>query len=375
MDLETLAIHGYDGIPLLGGSVTPPIQLSTTFEREANGDYPNGLSYCRRNNPNRDALEMALTKLEGGAASATFASGTAATMAVFQSLKSGDHVLVPKDSYYGTRVMLAEIFPRWGLEHDLVDMTDADAVSRRMKPNTRLLWTESPSNPMMRVTDLERIATIAKKQGALTVCDNTVATPLLQRPFDYGFDLVVHSTTKYLNGHSDVLGGVVIARENGAVLASIRTIQVHGGGVPSPFDCWLTLRGLKTVAYRVRGQCANAQRIAEFLARHPAVKAVNYCGLASHPQHDLAKRQMKAFGGLMSFEVKGGEKEAFAVAGGCALIRRATSLGGVESLIEQRASMEGPGTTTPPNLLRLAVGLESPEDLVQDLDQALKRIL
>ncbi len=374
MDLETLAIHGYDGIPLLDGAITPPIQLSTTFEREKDGEYPRGFTYARRNNPNRDALEATLAKLEGGAAAAAFASGTAATMAVLQSLASGDHVLVPKDSYYGTRVMLAEIFPRWGLQFDLIDMTDLAAVANAVRPNTRMIWTETPSNPTMRVTDLDRVAAIAKKQNAISVCDNTIATPLLQRPFTFGFDLVVHSTTKYLNGHSDVLGGAVIARETGTLFERIRTLQVHGGAVPSPFDCWLTQRGLRTFAYRVKGQSENAQLVAEFLAGHKAVKIVHYCGLPTHPHHHLAKKQMKQFGGLLSFEVRGGEKEAFAVAGGCSLIRRATSLGGVESLIEQRASMEGPGTTTPANLLRLSVGLESVKDVIADLKDALDRL-
>ncbi len=375
MDLETLAIHGYEAVPLLDGAIAPPIHLSTTFEREKDGAYPLGFSYARRGNPNRDALEATLARLEGGAGAVAFASGSAATMGVFQALASGDHVLVAKDSYHGTRAMLAEIFLRWGLTFDLVDMTDVSAVEESMKPNTRLIWVETPSNPTMRVTDLGRVAELAKKHRCIAVCDNTVATALLQRPFEFGFDLIVHSTTKYVNGHSDVLGGAVVAREAGEWLDRIRGVQQYGGGVPSPFDCWLTLRGLKTFAYRVKGQSENAQRIAEFLAEHGAVRKVHYCGLPTHPQHQLAKSQMKAFGGLLSFEVKGGEKEAFAVAGGCSLIRRATSLGGVESLIEQRASMEGPGTSTPVNLLRLSVGLESTKDLIADLKGALDRLL
>lgn len=375
MDLETLAIHGYDAIPLLDGAIAPPIQLTTTFEREKDGAYPLGYSYARRNNPNRDALEATLARLEGGAGAVSFGSGSAASMAVFQSLASGDHVLVAQDSYYGTRAMLAEIFPRWGLAFDLVDMTDPAAAEKAVKPTTKLIWVETPSNPLMRVTDLGRIAELAKKRRLVSVCDNTVATALLQRPFEFGFDLIVHSTTKYVNGHSDVLGGAVVAREAGALLDRIKVVQQYGGGIPSPFDCWLTLRGLKTFAYRVKGQSENAQRIAEFLAGHGAVHKVHYCGLPTHPQHQLAKSQMKLFGGLMSFEVKGGEKEAFAVAGGCSLIRRATSLGGVETLIEQRASMEGPGTKTPANLLRLSVGLESAKDLIADLKGSLDRLL
>ena len=371
MDLDTLTIHGYTDIPLLEGAISPPLQLATTFERERDGSYPQGFSYARKNNPNRDALEATLTKLEGGSSAACFASGTAATMAVFQTLQAGDHVLVPRDSYYGTRVMLAEIFPRWGLTSDLVDMTDLAAVQKAVKSNTRVLWIETPSNPTLRVSDLQKLTDVARRAGALAVADNTLATPLLQRPFEFGVDLVVHSTTKYLNGHSDVIGGAVIARQDGAVMDRLRAVQIHGGAVPSPFDCWMTLRGLKTFAYRVRAQCENTQKIAEFLATHPAVSAVHYAGLESHPHHALAKKQMRGFGGLLSFEVRGGETAAFAVAGRVKLIRRATSLGGVETLIEQRASMEGPGTSTPANLLRLAVGLEAVQDLIADLKQAL----
>jgi cystathionine gamma-synthase len=371
MDPKTLALHGYRANPLTPNSVAAAIQLSTTYEREADGSYPRGFSYGREENPNRSQLEEALAALEGGSAAAAFASGTAATMAVFQTLASGDHALVPREAYYGTRVMLTEIFPRWGLAVDFVDMTDLGAVRAAWRPNTRLVWTETPSNPTMRVTDLEGVAALARERGAFSVCDNTVATPLLQRPFAFGYDLVVHSTTKYLNGHSDVVGGVVIAGAADPLFERVRTLQVHGGAVPSPFDCWLTLRGLKTAPYRIKAQSDNALRIAEFLAGHPRVAAVHYAGLKTHPQHELARRQMTQFGGLLSFEVQGGEREAFAIAAACRLIRRATSLGGVETLIEQRASMEGPGTATPANLLRLSVGLEAVEDLIADLEAAL----
>ena len=323
MDLETLAIPGHGDIGLMDGVVAPPIQLATTFEREKDGGYPRGFSYIRKNNPNRDALESTLTKLEGGADTACFASGTAATMAVFQTLASGDHVLVPRDSYYGTRVMLTEIFPRWGLSSDLVDMTDLRSVEReRIRKNTRLIWLETPSNPTMRVSDIRRLVEIARRAGALTVVDNTLATPLWQRPFAFGVDLVVRSTTKYLNGHSDVLGGAVIAREASAAFQRVRQVQIHGGGVPSPFDCWLTLRGLKTFPYRVRAQTDNAQKVAEFLATHRAVTAVHYPGIPSHAGHELARSQMTGFGGLLSFERRSGSATSGSSGTGASAVRQ-----------------------------------------------------
>lgn len=372
MDLETRAIHGRLPNRLLDDAVAPPIHLSTTFIRETDGSYPKGYSYTRSANPNRAALEQTLAQLEGGAAAACFASGTAATMAVFQALSTGDHVLVPNAAYYGTREMLRSIFPRWGLQYDFVDMTDLKAVEAAMRPNTRMLWIETPSNPTLRVTDVAAVVALAKKSNALVVADNTVATPVLQNLFGMGVDLIVHSTTKYINGHSDVLGGVVVTRQEGEIFQRIKTIQVHGGAVPSAFDCWLALRGIKTLPQRMTAHCDNAQAVAEFLADHPAVTAVHYPGLANHPHHALAKRQMTKFGGLLSFEVQGGQREALAVVAACKIIARATSLGGVESTIEQRASMEGPDTKTPQNLLRLSVGLESAADLTRDLAEALK---
>lgn len=372
MDFETRAIHGRQANPLLDDDVAPPIHLSTTFVRDPDGTYPKGYSYTRSGNPNRAALEQTLASLEGGAAAACFASGTAATMAVFQSLAAGDHVLVPEAAYYGTREMLRAIFPRWGLQYDFIDMTDLEAVRRAMRPNTRMLWLETPSNPTLRITDVAGVVALARAAGALVTADNTVATPLLQRLFALGCDLVVHSTTKFINGHSDVLGGVVVTRQDDDMFKRIRTIQVHGGAVPSAFDCWLALRGVKTLAHRMTAHCANAQAVAEFLATQPAVTAVHYPGLTTHPQHALARRQMTKFGGLLSFEVRGGQREALAVVAGCRVVGRATSLGGVESTIEQRASMEGPDTKTPPNLLRMSVGLESASDLIQDLGRALK---
>ena len=370
MHIETLAIHaGHEPDPATG-AVTPPIHLSTTFERATDGTYPHGYVYTRSGNPNRDGLERCLSALENGAACATFASGSAATMAVFQALSPGDHVIAPGDVYYGTVYLLRDIFGPWGLEASVVDVTDPAEVERALKPNTKLVWVETPSNPLLKVTDIAAVAELAHGSGALCLCDNTWATPVLQRPLDLGADLVLHATTKYLGGHSDVAGGAVIAREESPFFARVRAIQ-KAGAVPSPFDCWLTMRGVRTLPLRMRAHSENAAAVAAFLAGRPNVEAVHYPGLATHPGHAHAARQMSAFGGMLSFQVRGGREEAMAVAARVRLFTRATSLGGTESTIEHRASIESPATTTPQNLLRLSVGIEHPEDLIADLAQAL----
>ncbi len=371
MKLETLLVHGHKSASFEEKDVAPALHLSTTFERERDGTYPEGYSYTRRENPNRSQLEAALAALEGGAGAACFASGSAATSALFQALKSGDHVIAPNDAYYGTGVIIRD-FARWGLTADFIDMADLTAVERAVKPGkTALVWVETPSNPQMRVTDLAVVAKIAHKAGALVVADNTVATPILCRPFAFDVDFAMHSTTKYVSGHSDVLGGAVVAREASATWEKIRAAQHFGGAVASPFDCWLALRGLRTMALRVREQSRSALALAQFLATHRHVERVYYAGLPEHRGHALAAKQMTAFGGLLSFTVKAGKEAAFKVAGAVRLLTRATSLGGIETLIEHRASMEGPGTSTPENLLRVSVGLEHVDDLIQDLGQAL----
>jgi cystathionine gamma-synthase len=372
MHIETLAIHAGHNIDPNTGAVTPPIHLSTTFERSKEGSYPYGYVYSRTGNPNREALEQCLSALEGGTATAAFASGSAATMSVFQALSPKDHVLAPKDAYHGTAKLLEEVFIPWGLTVTFVDMTNLDQVQAALQPNTKLIWTETPSNPLLKITDITQIANLAHSVGALCVTDNTWATPVLQRPFEQGADLVLHATTKYLGGHSDVLGGAVVSKENDAFFQKIRTIQQTGGAVPSPFDCWLTLRGIRTLPYRMRGHSENALKIAQFLDRHPAVEKVYYPGLEHDPGHDLAKRQMKLFGGMLSFQVAGGQDRALAVCSKVKLFTRATSLGGTESLIEHRASIEGPKTQTPDNLLRASIGLEHVDDLLEDLLQALE---
>ena len=371
MKIETLAVHAGHATDPGTGDVTPPIHLSTTFERGPDGSYPLGYLYARGGNPNRSALEKCLSVLEGGAAAAAFSSGSGASMSVFQALSPGSHVIAPSDVYHGTSRILRNLFSPWGLETTFVDMTDASQVEEAVRPNTRLLWVETPSNPLLKITDIPRIVDIAHGAGAVCVCDDTWTTPVLQRPFQFGADLVVHATTKYLGGHSDVMGGAVVARVDDDMFQKIRQVQTTGGAIPSPFDCWLVLRGIRTLPYRMRGHSENAAVVADFLTNHGAIEGVHYPGLVNHPSHGVAARQMELFGGMVSFQVKGEKQEAMAVAAKVRLFTRATSLGGTESLIEHRASIEGPGTQTPENLLRLSIGLEHPLDLIEDLDQAL----
>src|SRR5215469_364320 len=373
MKIETRAVHAAN-IAETSRDVTSAIHLSTTFHKAPDGSLPGGHLYARVSNPNRDALERTLASLEGGAAALAFSSGSAATTAILQSLKPGDHVIAPEDAYFGTPVLLKTVMARWGLKHSLVNMQDLAAVERAVTPNTRLIWAETPSNPLLNVTDLRAIVAIARKAGAMVACDNTWATPLLSRPLELGADVVMHSVTKYLSGHSDVLGGALIFKQPGSLLEKARAIQREGGAVPSPFECWLTLRGLQTFPYRVRAHTENAQRVAEFLSRQPQIEAVHYPGLPSHPGHKVAAAQMSGFGGMMSIQVKGGQAEAFKVCAAVRLFTHATSLGGTHSLIEHRASVEGPTTKSRVNLLRLSIGLEHPDDLIEDLDQGLKRL-
>ncbi|BBK40150.1 cystathionine gamma-synthase [Allostella vacuolata] len=374
MRIETLAVHAGTEVDEGSQAVTPPIVLSTTFARGADGTFPKGHIYTRSSNPNRAELEQAVAALEGGAAAAAFGSGMAAIAGVFQALEPGAHVIAPGDSYHGTVHLLRQVFDRWGLAFDFVDMRDPAAVARAMRPSTRLLWIETPSNPMLHMVDIAALGALAHRHGAIAAVDNTWATPLLQQPLALGCDLVMHSTTKYLGGHSDVLGGIVVTRERSAFFERIETVLRLGGAVPSPFDCWLIRRGIRTLPARMRVHCENAEILAQFLAGHPMVERVHYPGLPSHPGHELARRQMRRFGGMLSFEVRGGREAAMAVAAGVEIFARATSLGGVESLIEHRASIEGPDSKTPQSLLRVSVGLENAEDLVADLDHALSTL-
>jgi cystathionine gamma-synthase len=370
MKIETLAVHAGHDVDPATGAVAAPIYLSTTFERDIEGTYARGFMYTRNDNPNRDALERGISALEGGAGAVAFASGTGATMSIFQALAPGDHVLAHVDAYYGTSRLLREIFLRWGLQADFIDMSNLEAVKKALRPKTKLAWMETPSNPLLKIVDLAAVAEIVHDAGALCVCDNTWA-PVLQRPFDLGADLILHSTTKYFGGHCDVLGGIVVAKDDNEFFQRIRTIQYEGGAVPSPFDCWLILRGMRTLPWRMRAHSENAMKVADFLAQHREVARVHYPGLQSHPGHKIAAKQMSAFGGMLSFEVKNGRDAAMSVAAKTKIFIRATSLGGVESLIEHRASIEGAGTTSPEGLLRLSIGLENADDLIEDLDQAL----
>jgi cystathionine gamma-synthase len=370
MHIETVAVHAGQRIDPDSGAVTLPIHLSTTFEREPDGSFPHYI-YTRENNPTRAALERCVTELEGGFAAAAFASGSAATAALFQALDPGDHVIAPEDAYYGTPSMLRTLFARWGLTTTFVDMRDQAALAGALTARTRLVWIETPSNPRLHVTDIAATAALAHESGALLAVDNTVGTPVLQRPFALGADFIVHSTTKYLSGHSDVLGGIVLTRQPNPTFDRVRSIQTSAGAVAAPFDCWLALRGIRSLPYRMRGHSANARRLAEFLAGHPRVEQVYFPGLPNDPGHALAARQMGDFGGLLSFGVHGGRDAAFAVAARVRLATRATSLGGPETLIEHRQSVEGPFTRAPENLLRVSVGLEHADDLIDDFRQAL----
>ncbi len=368
--IETLAVHAGRTPDPVTGAVSPAIQPSTTFRHPPDGGGE-GYLYSRYASPNRDALEAALAALEGGVEAAAFSSGMAAANALLQALEPGAHILVTRDAYHGTLSLLDEVMARWGLSYSVVDTCDIDAVRAARRAGTRLLWVETPSNPMLRVADLEALGAWAASSGIVSVCDNTFATPVLQRPLSLGFDLCLHSTTKYFGGHSDVLGGALVTREHSPLWEAVRTVQRRAGAVPGAFDAWLLLRGVATLVLRVRAQSAGALRLAQALAEHPQVTRVHYPGLADHPGHALAARQMNAFGAVVSFEVAGGERAALQAVAKVRLLTCATSLGGVESLIEHRASVEGPDTATPRNLLRVSVGIEHPDDLIADISRAL----
>lgn len=354
------------------GALAPPLHLASTFERDPDGAYGRGYVYARWGNPTRNLLEATLADLEGeGAEAAAFASGMAAVGAVLQALRPGDHVLLPDDVYHGVRHLLRSVFSEWGLAYSEVDQTDLDAVRRAIRPETRVLWTETPSNPLLKITDVAALAEVAHDAGALLLVDGTWTTPLLQRPLALGADLVLHSATKYLGGHSDLLLGALVARPDLPLFERVRALQKNVGAVADPFSAWLVLRGMRSLGARMPLHSRNAQAVAEALATHPRVEAVHYPGLPDHPQHALAARQMDGFGGMLAFQVRGGEEEALGVAGRVQLFKRATSLGGTESLLEHRASIESKPTPTPPNLIRVSVGLEHAGDLVADLRQAL----
>ncbi len=384
MKIETLAIHaGNHGDPTTG-AVVPPLILSTTFERANDGSLVEGRDiYTRASNPNRRALEEKLAALEGGSEAIAFSSGQAATMSIFHSLGAGSHVILPDDIYYNTKVIIDTLYSCFGLTCTEVDMTNLSEIKRAIKKNTRLIWIETPSNPSLKIIDIQAVTKIAKVKGIIVACDNTWASSYFCKPFELGVDIVMHSTTKYFGGHSDILGGCVILpnlkslpeREGrGEVLSNaIRTFQTVGGAVPSPFDCWLLSRSLSTYAIRMPIHAQNAMKLALFLENHPKIEKVNYPGLKSNEYHRIAKKQMiGGYGGMMSVLVKGRQKEAMELASKLKIFKHATSLGGVESLIEHRFSVEGLHSKSPENLLRISVGIEHIEDLITDFENAFK---
>ncbi|MFK7960234.1 MAG: PLP-dependent aspartate aminotransferase family protein [Phycisphaerales bacterium] len=392
-DLQTLAVHAGQHHDPETGAVAPPIHLATTFARRDDGS-DRGYVYARENAPTRERLEEALAVMEGAAGAAAFASGLAATNAAFDLLPPGSRLLLPDDRYVGVGNQARTILPHRGIEVVELDMTDraaldaalaevseappdadgnADARASAASRPRSMVWIETPSNPQLRITDVADVAARARAAGAIVACDATWCTPMITRPLNLGCDLVVHSTTKYVGGHSDVLGGVVAWREAGELADGIRERQILGGAVPSGFDAWLLLRGMRTMPLRLAAQCDGAMAIAEAMQAHPHVSRVLYPGLPTHPGHALAARQMDRFGAMLSIRVRGGEDAAARVARGTRWLAPATSLGGVESLIEHRAVVEGPTSRTPRDLLRISVGIESPRDLIDDLGSAIDR--
>lgn len=377
MKFETLAIHAGQEPDRLTGAVTVPVYQTSTFQQDGIG-RPRGYEYSRTGNPTRTALETALAAVEGGAGAAAFASGVAATAAVLHLLQPGDHVVAGDDLYGGTYRLFERYFRPWGLAFDYVRATDPEAYRAAMRPSTRLIWVETPTNPLLRLVDIEAVARVARDRGALLAVDNTFASPWLQRPLALGADLVVHSTTKYIGGHSDLIGGAVVWRD-AQVGRRIGLYQNAFGAVPGPWDCWLALRGLKTLAVRMQAHCRNAAIVAEWLRRHPSVERVHYPGFEDHPQAELARRQMAAGGGMVSFELRGGLAQIERFVARLRLFTLAESLGGVESLVCYPPRMTH--ASIPPserrargisdNLVRLSVGIEHPDDLIRDLEQAL----
>ena len=359
-------------------AITPPIHVSSTYLRDADNQYRSGRVYARADNPAFDQAEAVINALEGGHQTLLFASGMAAATAVFQALQPGDHVLAPKVMYWSLRNWLMTFAIGWGLDVELIDMSDPAVVQAALRPGkTRLVWVETPANPLWTLTDIAATAKLAHEAGALLAVDSTVATPVLTQPLALGADLVMHAATKYLNGHSDLIAGTLTTRADNQHWQKVRKVRAQIGGTLGSFEAWLLLRGLRTLHLRVRTACASAQRFAEHFDGHPLVEAVLYPGLPHFPGHDIARRQMQGgYGGMLSLRVKGaaqgGEAAAIAVAANTQLWKRATSLGGTESLIEHRASVEGAGTPAPPDLLRLSVGIEHVDDLIADMEAALK---
>ena len=372
---ETRAIHAGQEPDPSTGSVIVPVYQTSTYVQDALGRHK-GYEYSRTGNPTRAALEQCVASLEGGKYGLAFASGMAAETTIMYLFAPGDHIVVSDDVYGGTYRLFVRVLAEYGLKFDFIDMTNPKSVKRHLRKNTKAVWLESPSNPLMKLIDISAVTAIAKEHGAKTIVDNTFASPYGQQPLAMGADIVVHSTTKYLGGHSDAVGGLVVLSDD-ADYEKLKFLQNAIGAVPGPMDCFLVLRGVKTLGIRMRAHESNALKIARFLEQHPCVERVRYPGLPSHPQHDLAGRQMRCFGGMISFEVKGGLEEARKIVQGTRLFSLAESLGGVESLIEHpgimtHASVANSPLAVPDNLIRLSVGIEDAEDLIRDLATAME---
>ena len=371
--VQTIAVHGGDTHNEITNDVIQPIHLSTTFERKKDGSL-NEYSYTRSGNPNRLTVENKIASIEAAVMAVAFSSGLAAVNAIFENvLVSGDHVIMPDDCYHGTRSLLDKFFKRRNITFEQTDMTEVSNIEKLINENTKLIWIETPSNPQLKIADIKAIVTLAKKHNIITACDNTFATPLLQKPLEMGVDFVMHSSTKFFSGHSDILGGIVCTNHQNEMSNSIRDYQITAGAVPSPFDCWLLNRSLATFPLRFVTQCSTAFDIAVWLDTHTAIEKVFYPGLPSHKNHAVALQQMtNGFGSIISILVKGGKAEAMQFASKLIIFKHATSLGGVESLVEHRRSVEGDNPISPDNLIRISIGIEHIDDLKNDLLQALK---
>lgn len=369
--IQTQAVHAGEqkgNFP----DVIQPLHLSTTFERNEDGTTGEYI-YTRADNPNRLAVEQKMATIEGAKTAIAFSSGMAAINALFENiLEPNTHLIIPNDCYHGTRQLVDNFFKRWKIESVMVDMTSIAAIEKAIQPNTKLIWIETPSNPQLKITDIKAVVALAKKHKLTTVCDNTFATPILQKTLIMGVDYVMYSSTKFFSGHSDILGGVVMTNKENETSSSIRTYQKQAGAVPAPFDCWLLNRSLATFPLRFKAQCENADKIANYLTTHPKIEKVFYPGLKTHENHDIAAQQMQnGFGSIVSILVKGNQQNAIQFASKLNIFKHATSLGGVESLVEHRRSVEGEHPVSPENLLRLAIGIEHIDDLIDDIEQAL----
>jgi cystathionine gamma-synthase len=369
--IKTICAHAGATPDPSTGAVTSPLYFSSTFHYPPTGEYPLGHIYSRESNPTRASLETVLAQLEQGEDAAAFSSGSAAASAVFLSLRPSDHIIINFDAYAGIRAMLKDVFMPWGLDVTFTDLSDVSNLSKSIQPNTKLVWTESPTNPQLRIVDLASVIGICKQKRIKVAVDNTFATPALQNPLALGADIVMHSTTKYLGGHSDLTGGALITAKKDEQWERIRHIQHIQGAIPAPFDCWLLLRGIRSFVPRMMQHISNAKAVAEFLSQHPKVERVLYPGLITHPGHAIAKHQMSDFGAMVSFLVRGTKEDAIKIAQRVKVFTNATSFGGTESLLEHRKSVEGPDSPTPENLLRLSVGIEDVNSLIEDLKQAL----